>query len=248
MFVLAAMTVPPAPAHYVTDTVNALNSATRDAIEGELRAFDAKSGDQVIVWIGNSTGDTPLEEWTAQAGHVWKIGHKGKDNGAILFLFMHDRKVRIEVGYGLESTLTDAQSARIISATILPAIRRGDVDAAVRDGVDGILGVIDPSYAPATAAPDATASSTGDDVGEGIAALVVFGIFVLLIFAAIVTIARRGKRRGDWMDQFLISGSMGASNASPHGGFGTFGGGGGDGGGFSAGGGNFGGGGASGGW
>jgi uncharacterized protein len=240
----AALSLPPAPTSYVTDTANALSATTRDTIENELRTFEKKSGDQVIVWIGNSTGSTPLEAWTVQAGHVWKIGHKNKDNGAILFLFMRDHKIRIEVGYGLEPALTDAKSAHIIDDTIAPAMKNGNTDAAVQGGVDGILGVLDPSYAPVSPS-SATSSATSDDgMGEGVAALVVFVIFLLIVFAVIITIVRRGKKHGDWMDQFLISSAMGRSTWSSGGGFG----GGGGGGGFSGGGGNFGGGGASGGW
>jgi uncharacterized protein len=244
VFMLATIAVPPAPTQYVTDTAHALTSSTQDAVENELRTFEAKNGDQVIVWIGNTTGSAPLEEWTAQAGHVWKIGHKHKDNGAILFLFMRDRKVRIEVGYGLEATLTDARSAHIIDDTILPAMRQGDVNAAVQKGVDGMLGAIDPAYAPVALNTSAPATSSDDGTGEGIAGLVIFIIFLLIIFAVIITIIRRGKKHGDWLDQFLISGSMGSASAWSRGsGFG-----GGGGGGFSGGGGNFGGGGASGGW
>ncbi|HUZ50068.1 MAG TPA: TPM domain-containing protein [Candidatus Dormibacteraeota bacterium] len=253
VFTLAAITVPPTPTHYVTDTVNALSAPTRQSVENELRAFDTKSGDQVIVWIGSTTGGTPLEDWTSHVGHVWGIGHKGKDNGAILFLFMKDHKVRIESGYGLEPTLTDAQSARIIRDTIVPDMRRGDVDAAVKDGVIGILAVIDPTYVSGTAnagTSSSSSSSSDDGNGGGIVALLVGGFILLLIFSAFVTMIRRGKKHGDWLDLFLMSGAAGSGSMWSSGGmFGGGGGGfGGGGGGFSAGGGSFGGGGASGGW
>jgi len=249
VFTIAAIAVPPTPTHYVTDTVNALSASTRDAVENELRAFDTKSGDQVIVWIGDTTGGTPLEDWTSHVGHVWGIGHKGKDNGAILFLFMKDHKVRIESGYGLEPTLTDAQSARIIRDTIVPDMRRGDVDAAVQDGVNGMLAVIDPTYVPGTAATPASSSSSSDGGGDGgIIALLVGGFILLLIFSAFVTMVRRGKKHGDWLDLFLMSGAAGSGSMWSSGGMFGGGGGGFGGGGFSAGGGSFGGGGASGGW
>ena len=99
--VLAAISIPPAPTHYVTDTVGVLAPQKPDALKDELHRFETKTGNQVIVWIGNTTGGTPLEEWTSEAAERWKVGHKDKDNGAILFLFMHDRRIRIEVGYGL---------------------------------------------------------------------------------------------------------------------------------------------------
>jgi uncharacterized protein len=245
MFALAMLTTPPTPTHYVTDNASALSASTDAAIESELSDFDRKTGNQVIVWIGDTTGDTPLEEWTSQAAEAWKIGHKAKQNGAVLFLFMRDHKIRIEVGYGLESKLTDAQSATIINDTIHPAMHDGDVDGAVQNGVNAMLGVIDPSYTAPSATSTPSDEDDGDGPGEVIAALVIGGIFLLLIVCVIVTIARRGKKHGDWLDLFLMSSSMGPSNWSMMHGGGGFGGGGG---GFSAGGGGFGGGGASGGW
>jgi uncharacterized protein len=245
---LAALAIPPAPTHYVTDTVGALSSSARDSLEGELRGFETVSGHQVIVWIGDTTGDTPLEEWTSEAGQRWKVGRKGKDDGAILFLFMRDRKVRIEVGYGLEPKLTDAQSAQIIDDQILPAMRRGDVDGAVQHGVDRMLTVIDPAAA-STLATVATPPPSDDDngLGEGFAALVLILLIAAILFAVIITIVRRGKPHGDWLDSFLISSALGSGSSWGRGG-GGFGGGGFGGGGFSGGGGGFGGGGASGGW
>ena len=247
VFLLAALTIPPAPTHYVTDTVGALSPSARDSLEGELRGFETVSGHQVIVWIGDTTGATPLEEWTSEAAERWKVGHKGKDDGAILFLFMHDRKVRIEVGYGLEPKLTDAQSAQIIYDQILPAMRSGDVDGAVQHGVDRMLTVIDPAAA-STLATVATPPPSDDDngIGEGFAALVFFLLIATFLFAVVITIVRRGKPHGDWLDSFLMSSVAGRGSA--WGGFIAGGGGGFGGGGFSGGGGGFGGGGASGGW
>ena len=247
VLLLAALSIPPAPTHYVTDTVGALSPSTRDSLEGELRGFETLSGHQVIVWIGDTTGGTPLEEWTAEAGERWKVGRKGKDDGAILFLFMRDHKVRIEVGYGLEPKLTDAQSAQIIDDQILPKIRGGDVDGAVVHGVDRMLTVIDPTAA-ATLGTVATPPPSSDEggLGDGAAALVFFRVIAGILFAIVVTIVRRGKKHGDWLDYFLMSNAEG--RASGWGGGFIAGGGGFGGGGFSGGGGGFGGGGASGGW
>jgi len=247
LVLLAALTIPPAPTQHVTDTVDALSAPTRAAIEGDLRGFETQTGHQVIVWIGDTTGGVPLETWTSDTAERWKIGRKGKDDGAILFVFMRDHAVRIEVGYGLESKLTDAQSAQIIRDDILPAMRHGDVDGAVRGGVDHMLVVIDPAAASVLAAAPSPPPSSGDDDGwgEGFAALVFFGLIVCIVLAVVVTIVRRGKPRGDWLDAFLMSSAMGP--ASGWGGF-VGGGGGGFGGGFSGGGGGFGGGGASGHW
>jgi uncharacterized protein len=247
LFASATIAVPASPTSYVTDTASALSSAARDEVENELEDFKAKTGDQVIVWIGETTGDVPLETWTSRAADAWKIGRAHKDDGAILFLFMHDRKVRIEVGYGLEATLTDAKAAHIIATDIVPQMRRGDADDAVRLGIDDMLETIEPTYeSPKYAWKDGKPpASNDDDTGDGIAGIVILLLLVGLVFAIILTIVRRGKLRHDWMDGFLISSAAGPSDVASRTGHWS---GGGGGGGSFGGGGGFGGGGASGGW
>ena len=221
-------TIPPTPAHYVTDDANALSENARASLENELHAYESATGHQIIVWIGQTTGDVPLETWTGETADHWKIGRHGKDDGAVLFVFMQDHKARIEVGYGLESALTDADSYRIITNVIRPQMRANDVDGAVSGGVAAMLKTITPSYNGVSAQPEEaeTQTMTGKDAWV----LVILGMIFLF---AIVAVVRKGGRGG-----YLVTG----------GGFGGFGGGGFGGGGFSAGGGGFGGGGASGGW
>ncbi|HEY0798228.1 MAG TPA: TPM domain-containing protein, partial [Candidatus Baltobacteraceae bacterium] len=115
--------IPPKPVLYVTDNAGALSSTVRDALEGELQSYEKQTAHQVIVWIGQTTGDDALEDWTSTVAQSWGVGHKGKDDGVVLFLFMQDRKVRIEVGYGLEGDLTDAAAAGIIRNDITPYMR-----------------------------------------------------------------------------------------------------------------------------
>ena len=241
--------IPPSPTHYVTDNANALSATTRQNLESELHDFDTKTHRQVIVWIGQSTDGQPLETWTVNAAEKWGVGEKGKDNGAVLFVFMRDHRVRIEVGYGHEGILTDATSANIISDTITPALKKGDTDAAITGGVDAILSALDPSFVSTykkTPAVASHTSSSDDTMGAIVFVLLALIIGGGLIMAVIVTIARHGKRHGDWLDAFMFVNTPGSGGG---GGFfgGGFGGGGG-GGGFSGGGGGFGGGGASGSW
>ncbi|HLY01111.1 MAG TPA: TPM domain-containing protein [Candidatus Cybelea sp.] len=223
-------TIPPTPARYVTDNANALSESARASLENELHAYESATGHQIIVWIGQTTGDVPLETWTGETADHWKIGRRGKDDGAVLFLFMQDHKARIEVGYGLEGALTDADSFRIINRVIRPKMRANDVDGAVSDGVAAMLKTITPSYNGVAAPAEETQPVTMTDKDAFV--LVILG---LIFFFAIVAIVMKGTRGG-----YLVTG----------GGFGGggFGGGGFGGGGFSAGGGGFGGGGASGGW
>jgi hypothetical protein len=125
--------IPPTPNHFVTDNAGALSTNARASIENELQGYERATGHQVIVWIGQSTGDVPLETWTGETAAKWKAGRRGHDDGAVLFVFMRDHKIRIEVGYGLESALTDADSYRIITKVIRPKMRANDVDGAVSE-------------------------------------------------------------------------------------------------------------------
>ncbi len=234
--IAADLKVPPTPDHYVTDNAGVLSSDTRTSLENELQGYENATGHQIVVWIGQSTGGVPLETWTGETADQWKIGRRGHDDGAVLFLFMQDHKARIEVGYGLESALTDADSYRIVEKVIVPSMRRGDVDGAVSSGVAAILITISPSYKGVTP-PPAPATGTSDNTMWIWVAL--FVLFIILPVAARwITLALFG-------DLVTRSGRGGF-----FGGFSSFGGGGGGfgGGGFSAGGGGFGGGGASGGW
>ncbi|MBV8332891.1 MAG: TPM domain-containing protein [Candidatus Eremiobacteraeota bacterium] len=249
----AAFAIPPTPDRYVTDNAGALSASTRDSLENELAAYEKATGHQIVVFIGETTGAVPLETYTGEAADHWKIGRKGRDDGAILFLFMRDRKIRIEVGYGLESKLTDADAHRIIADDIAPKMRAGDPDAAVTAGVADMLTTAEPSYtlADIRAAPQNDRTSAA---GVGVFA-VLFTVIGLLFFVLVVVqivaalrygylILREGpdKAKKDMARSRFFSGTGFVSAG------GSFGGGGFGGGGFSAGGGGFGGGGASGGW
>jgi uncharacterized protein len=264
--VLAAdFPVPPRPTTEVVDSAGALSASARTALESKLEAFESSTGHHVVVYIGQTTGNVPLETWTAETAQTWRVGQKGKDDGAILFVFMQDHKVRIEVGYGLESTLTDANASQIIANAIVPKMKAGDTDGAVTAGVNGMLSAIDPDATQANPQPDdsvSSASPVNPLIFLGIALFVLTVVF--FIFMQIYTsiwyghlIRREGKDaaaadlRKSWLHIFVIGGAT-AGTGYVGGGFsgGGFSGGGSSGGGFSGGsfGGSFGGGGASGSW
>lgn len=232
----AAIAVPPRPSDYVTDNAGALGTATAQNVRTELRSYEQSTGHHVIVWIGQTTDGVPLEDWTIHAAEQWKVGRKSADDGAILFLFMRDHKVRIEVGYGLESVLPDATASMIIRDTIVPKMRAGDVDGAVQSGVDRMLVTITPAYASKIGRPveqaASGAASSDDAAALAIILLIFFGVIVLIVLSAM---SRRFRNVWYW-------------GGSGFGGGGAWSGGGG-GGGFSGSfGGGFGGGGASGSW
>jgi len=137
---LAAAPLPAKPAHYVTDNAGVLGAARAKALDDKLAQFERDTSDQILVYVDRDLPDgTTLEELSSEALHKWGVGQKGKDNGAILFVFTGARKMRIEVGYGLEGSLTDAKSKRITSTVMKPLLKDGDYADAVEQGADAIM-------------------------------------------------------------------------------------------------------------
>lgn len=230
-----AADVPAAPTDYVTDAAGAMSAGAREALDARLRAYEKKSGHQIVVWIGRTSGDASIEEFAVRAFEAWKIGRKGLDDGVALFVLVDDRKVRIEVGYGLEDRLTDLQSGRIIREAIVPAIARGDFDTAIVSGVERIADTIEGEAGALPGAstirgPPPRASERG--LGSW--------LWIVVLGAAFLLLAITHPRLA-----LLLLWSMAGRGG---GGFGGFSGGGGGFGGFSGGGGRSGGGGATGGW
>jgi uncharacterized protein len=142
-WLLAAQAAPPpSPQHWVTDGPGLLSPAVRQTLDQRLEAYQKGTGHQVLVWIGTTTAGDPLEDWTVRAFAAWKVGRAGLDDGLVLFIFSGDRKVRLEVGYGLEGQVPDAVASRIIQDTIVPRLKAGDADGAVTAGVDQVLKVL----------------------------------------------------------------------------------------------------------
>jgi uncharacterized protein len=210
-----------------------LSQGTREALDRRLEGYEKASGHQVIVWIGELPAGEALEDWAARTFSAWGIGRKGHDDGVALFLFPAARRVRIEVGYGLEGQLTDLASARIIRERLAPRLQAGDWDGAVRAAVDGILGTLggEPGAPPAQVVDDAPQRQPLSRLQ-----IILFGIVALFVLGFLVT----HPSLAVYLLFSIFSGGGG--------GRGGFGGGGGGGGGFSGGGGRSGGGGASGSW
>ncbi len=246
---LAAPTFPKLTGR-VVDAANILPEATRASITAKLEALEAKTTDQVVVATVPDLQGYDISEYGYQLGRAWGIGQKGKDNGVVLLVAPNERRVRIDVGYGLEGTLTDALSSLIIQNQILPRFREGDMSGGVEAGVDAIVEQLGlpPAEAQARVAQAAEAQRQANersDVGPG-------GFFwlALILFWLFLSFARRrhGRRyRRSGVGEAILWGlATGAMNSRSRGG--GWGGGGFGGGGFGAGGGSFGGGGASGGW
>jgi uncharacterized protein len=200
-----------------------------------------------VIYTARSLQGYEIEDFGYQLGRAWQIGQKGKDNGVVLIVAPNERKVRIEVGRGLEPQLTDAMSRLIIENAILPAFRRGDFTAGIKAGVRDIRDIL-LGDAEAVKARARSAAKRNDE--SGLSPALIFLIFFILMALLIIRAEARqtahpsrvaGRNRRD-RGPIIIPGSWG-------GGSGSWGGsGGGSGGGFSGGGGSFGGGGASGSW
>ena len=126
----------------ITDEAGLLSAEDYTAIQAELAALEKTSTDQVAVVTLKSLQGYPIEDYGYQLGRKWGIGQKGKDNGILLIVAPNERKVRIEVGRGLEPVMTDAMSSLIIQNAILPEFRRGNFSAGIRAGVRDIKDVL----------------------------------------------------------------------------------------------------------
>lgn len=210
----------------VVDNAQMIDPAVRQQLAQQLQALEQARGDQIVVVTVPDLQGLPIEDFGYQLGRYWGIGQKGKDNGALLIVARDEKQIRIEVGYGLEGVLTDAQSWVIINQVIAPAFKAGNFSKGISDGVAAMLQVVggDPLAVPARVA-DANFAKDNPKVS--------LGLFVLLV--AVLWLCNRMGLPVWAILAMLLSNGRG-------------GGGGGAGGGFRGGGGGFGGGGASGGW
>jgi uncharacterized protein len=137
----------PALTGHVVDRANIVPAETRSAIEQKLADLEAKSGIQLVVATVTSLEGQEIEPYANELFRYWKLGQKDKNNGVLLLVAPNERRVRIEVGYGLEGTLTDALSIVIIANAITPRFKAGDFSGGIARGVDDIISVLttDPS-------------------------------------------------------------------------------------------------------
>jgi uncharacterized protein len=136
----------PALTGRIVDLARVLPAQDADQLTAQLKAHEEKTGNQVAVLILPSLEGEPLEEYSHRVATTWKLGQKGTDNGVLLLIALKERKLRIEVGYGLEGTLTDLRSAHIIRNEIVPHFKAGDIPAGVQAGTQAILQTIEGTY------------------------------------------------------------------------------------------------------
>ncbi len=226
----AVEVIPPAPAAYFNDYAHVVSAGTAAQLNQTLENFERQSSEQIVVAVfPKMQSDSSIEDYTVRVARAWQVGQKDKNNGAVLFVFVQDHKMFLQVGYGLEGVLPDALCKRIIDEQISPRFRAGDFDGGLTAGVQSIL-----------------AATKGEYKGNGTTVAELFSrhrenvlrIISLIILLAIFVIFARGGRLFSGYSVWTI-GSSGS--------YGGWGGGYSGGGGFG-GGGSFGGGGAGGGW
>jgi uncharacterized protein len=223
--------IPPAPAQYFNDYAQVVSPATASQLNQTLEDFERQSSEQILVVIfPTMQSDSSIEDYTVRVARAWKAGQKDNNNGAVLFVFVQDHKMFLQVGYGLEGVLPDALCKRIIDEQISPRFKIGDFDGGLTAGVSAILAATKGEYkgTGATVADRQTSHESGSP-------FLGFGFIVLIV---IIIIFSRGS--GMFLPWLLLS-SSGSSRGWGGGGFSS-------GGGFSGGGGSFGGGGAGGSW
>ncbi len=173
-----AQSLPDKSSGYVTDAAHVLSDATRTSLETELAALDASTTEQVAVVTVPDMGGDYIEHYAAALFQKWGIGQAKEDNGVLLVLAIEERKLRIEVGYGLEGALPDSVASTIIAEDMTPLLKAGEYDAAVEKGVASIIAAIRGEYA----APASADSASQIDPF----ALIVFGLFALQFLASIL--------------------------------------------------------------
>jgi len=270
----ADVAVPPLSGR-VVDQTGTLSSGDVASLTQTLKDFETRKGSQIAVLIVPTTAPETIEQYSIRVAEAWKIGRRKVDDGAILVVAKDDRKLRIEVGYGLEGALTDVTSRRIIDEVITPKFRSGDFAGGISAGVARIIGVVDGEQLPAPVQQRQDSGSALYQLINPFNPFVIIGVLVLGAFLRSIlgrlvgSVATGGLIGllawfivGSLVVSFvagaiasiftLFSDSLASGGGGRGGGFvgsgGSFSGSSGGGGGFSGGGGSFGGGGASGSW
>jgi uncharacterized protein len=204
----------PALSGRVVDDAGMLDAATRESLRAKLAALEARSGIQVVVATVKSLNGNAVEDYANRLFRRWQLGQKGKNNGVLLLHAPAERKIRIEVGYGLEGTLTDAATKYIITNSITPRFKANDFSGGMTRGVDDILKALsgDEEFKQRVAAP---AHNPLSDVPPFV--FVFMAIVLFIIIHAIVTgggPAQRGRRSGSHSGSDSSSGGSSSSWSS----------------------------------
>jgi uncharacterized protein len=207
-FAADLVAIPPLQAR-VTDLTATLSAEQRGALEATLESFERERGSQVGIVMLQSTQPEAIEQFGIRLAEAWKLGRKGTDDGVIVIVAKNDRRVRLEVGYGLEGALNDATAKRIISETITPRFKSGDYYGGLQAGVAAILGVISGEAlppAPHDSSPSHAVAGNENLLMFGLIAVVLIGSALRALLGNLIGASLTGAAAG--MAVWLISSSL----------------------------------------
>ncbi len=238
--VSAAEVIPPAPKLYFNDYAGVVSSATAGRLNQTLEDFEKQTSSQIWVAVyPRMESDSSIDDYAVRVARAWRVGQQGKNNGTVLFVFVQDRKISIQAGYGMEGVLPDALCIRIIDDEIAPRLKNGDYDGGLSAGVAAMIAATKREY-------KGTGRTAYENRGNGMH-LSLHTIWVIFIILLVIFsfFGRRSRSGGGWIIGSGGFGGLGGGSGWSGGGGGGFSGGGGN---ALGGGGSFGGGGASGSW
>jgi uncharacterized protein len=190
------------PTGYVNDYVNVLSASEKQNLETKLTKFEQESSNEIAVAVIPSLQDDTIENFAVKLFESWKIGQADKDNGVLILVAIEDRKMRIEVGYGLEGALTDAQSYWIINNVMKPAFRENKFYTGINGAVDKIMAATKGEYVPSDKSSQSSSSKSSDKV-DAVMGLAYFGFFVFITLASILA------RSKSWWAGGMVGGIFG---------------------------------------
>ena len=193
---------------YVTDKTGTLSSSQIQTLENKLSGFDKETSTQVVVWMISSLEGESLEEKSIEIAEQNGIGQKSKNNGVLLFIAKDDRKLRIEVGYGLEGALPDALCGQIIRKEITPKFKQGNYYEGISAGVDAIIKATKGEYT----------RDKSDDKDSGFGGLlcgipILFIVFGFIFIVFLISIIRRATGWGGGRNSWWYTGGGGSSGS-----------------------------------
>jgi uncharacterized protein len=196
----AEVAIPPLKQR-VTDLTSTLDASQIQTLETKLAAFEKAKGSQIAVLVLPTTQPEVIEQFAIRVVEAWKLGRKGVDDGVLLLVAKDDRKLRIEVGYGLEGALNDATAKRIVAEVISPAFKQGDFYGGIDAGVTSIIKVIDGEPLPPPASGGQAQGSDSDSLSN------LLGIgFVIFMMGNIILRQMLGRLPSG----LLVGGAIGA--------------------------------------
>ncbi|HYC88659.1 MAG TPA: TPM domain-containing protein, partial [Thermoanaerobaculia bacterium] len=191
----AALEIPAPPTQWVTDRAGVLGGTEADLLNRKLQEFEQTSGAQFIIYTFPSLEGESVEDFTIRAVERWKVGQKKYDNGLVLFVFVQEKTVRIEVGYGLEGSITDAFSSRVIREQIAPRFQQNDYAGGLNAAADAIIQKIrtgEEPVPPLQQQPRGGPVQGGEPGGFGVMELIVIAIIVFFFVMPLLSRRRSG--------------------------------------------------------